>query len=40
MKSVIALLISATTAVKVGDAPSYWPGPTWTENHPSAAGLL
>merc|ERR550514_888237 len=41
MKSqVIALLIGATSAVKLGDAPAYWPGPTWTYNHPSAAGFL
>ena len=40
MKSVIALFIGATSAVKLGDAQAYWPGPTWTYNHPSAAGFL
>jgi len=41
MKSpVIALLLRAASAVKLGDAPAYWPGPTWTYNHPSAAGFL
>ena len=41
MKSqVIALFLGATSAVKLGDAPAYWPGPTWTYNHPSAAGFL
>ena len=40
MKSVIALFIGATSAIKLTDAPAYWPGPTYTLNHPSAAGLL
>ena len=41
MKSqVIALFLGAASAVKLGDAPAYWPGPTWTYNHPSAAGFL
>ena len=41
MKSqVIALFLGATSAVKLSDAPPYWPGPTWTYNHPSAAGFL
>jgi len=41
MKSqVIALLIGATSAIKLGDAPAYWAGPTWTYNHPSAAGFV
>merc|ERR1719199_1476406 len=41
MKShVIALFLGAASAVKLGDAPAYWPGPTWTYNHPSAAGFV
>merc|ERR1712188_77215 len=41
MKSqVIALLVASTSAVRIADAPPYWPGPTWTYNHPSAAGFL
>ena len=37
---VIALFLSTVSAVKLGDAPAYWPGPTWTYNHPSAAGFV
>jgi len=41
MKSqVIALLVSSTSAINLADAPPYWPGPTWTYNHPSAGGFL
>jgi hypothetical protein len=41
MKSqVIALFLGVSSAVKLGDAPPYWAGPTWTYNHPSAAGFL
>merc|ERR1712216_585594 len=36
----VALLIASATAIKLQDAPAYWPGPTWTYNHPSAAGFL
>ena len=38
MKS--ALFIAATSALRLGDAPPYFNQPTWTENMPSAAGLL
>ena len=41
MKSaVIALLVCSTAAVKLNDAPAFWPGPTWNETFPSAAGLI
>jgi len=41
MKSAVyALLVGASSAVTLQDAPAYWPGPTWTQNHPSAAGFL
>jgi hypothetical protein len=43
MKShVIALFLGSASAMKISnmDAPPYWPGPTWTYNHPSAAGFL
>merc|ERR1719326_676859 len=40
MKSQIALFLGIASAVKLNDAPPYWPGPTWTYNHPSAAGFL
>ena len=41
MKSLaITLLLAGTSAVVLNDAPAYWPGPTWTYNHPSASGLL
>ena len=41
MKSaVIALFLGATSAVKLNDAPPAWPGPTWNETFPSAAGLV
>ena len=42
MKYSIALFIGATSAMKITqmDAPSFWPGPTWTQNHPSASGLI
>ena len=36
----VALLLSAAQAINLRDAPPYWPGPTWTYNHPSAAGFL
>jgi len=36
----VALLIASAQAIKLSDAPPYWPGPTWTYNHPSAAGFL
>ena len=35
-----ALFLATASAVKISDAPPYWPGPTWTYNHPSAAGFL
>ena len=38
--SVFALLVSASSAVSLNDAPHYWPGPTYTQNHPSSAGFL
>ena len=31
-------LIASAAAIQ--DAPPYWPGPTWTYNHPSAAGFV
>ena len=36
----VALLIASAQAIKISDAPPYWPGPTWTYNHPSAGGFL
>ena len=36
----VALLIASATAIRLQDAPAYWAGPTWTYNHPSAAGFL
>merc|ERR1719263_1105854 len=38
MKS--SLFIAASSALSMGDAPPYFNQPTWTENMPSAAGLI
>ena len=41
MKSIaLVLIVASTNAVKLYDAPAFWPGPTWNETFPSAAGLV
>ena len=40
MKYTIAVLIGATQAIKLNDAPDFFNEPTWKETWPSAAGLV
>ena len=40
MKFVIASIIAAASAVKLGDADAFFNEPTWRETFPSAAGLV
>ena len=41
MKSIaLTLLVASISAVKLNDAPVFFPGPTWNETFPSAAGLV
>ena len=39
MKFAIAIIMSATEAVRLQDAPPFFNEPTWRETFPSAAGL-
>ena len=40
MKFAVAVLLGATQAVSLQDAPPYFNEPTWRETFPSAAGLV
>ena len=40
MKFAVAVLIGATQAISLNDAPPYFNEPDWRETFPSAAGLV
>ena len=40
MKFAVAVLIGATQAISLNDAPPYFDEPDWRETFPSAAGLV
>ena len=40
MKFAVAVLLGATSAIALSDAPPFFNEPTWKETFPSAAGLV